>query len=212
VPGLAIKPAGVILAGGRSRRMGGGNKALLNLAGKPLLQHVIDRIRPQVAELYLSVEQPSGAVADFGLPQVTDAEMDGGPLVGLLAALRKIGPRHEWLLLAPCDAPFVPSDLAERLSKCAVSAGRPGAVVRYQTELQPTFSLWNRCLLPRLEQAVVQEKMAGFKQFLGVVQLAALDWPGSQPSPFFNINDQAALRAAVRLFEAETGVTGPCSV
>jgi len=204
-------PAGVILAGGRSRRMGGKNKALLPLAGKPLLRHVIDRVSPQVAELYLSVEQPSDAMAAFGLPQIMDPEPDAGPLAGLMTVLQKTGSKHEWLLLAPCDAPFIPRDLAVRLLECALSLALPGAIVRYRSEAQPTFSIWNRCLLPRLERAVMSEKMAGFKQFLRVSELAVLDWPGSDPSPFFNINDQDALRYAGHLFDSETGVQDPCS-
>ena len=191
--------AGVILAGGRSRRMGGTAKALLLLGDRPLLQHVIDRVNPQVDELLLSVERPSEAFEAFGLPQVEDPEPDGGPLGGLLSAMQKMSPGHDWLLLVPCDAPFVPSDLAAGLLACALDSARPGAVVRYRSEIQPTFSIWSRRILPQLEQAVLEEGMAGFKQFLSVVELAELNWPGSEPSPFFNINDQEALLKAVRL-------------
>jgi molybdopterin-guanine dinucleotide biosynthesis protein A len=186
--------------------MGGVNKALLPLSGKPLLQHVIDRVRPQVSELYLSVEAPTDALAEFGLPQVTDPSPDAGPLAGLLSALQKTAPKHEWLLMAPCDAPFIPRDLAPRLLESAKQTGLPGAVVRYLAEPQPTFSIWNRSLLPRLEQAVVSEKMTGFKQFLRVIELAVLDWPGTEPSPFLNINDQDALRKAGGLLETEQRV------
>jgi molybdopterin-guanine dinucleotide biosynthesis protein A len=191
--------------------MGGGNKALLPLAGKPLLRHVIDRLRPQLGEMYLSVEQASEAMAKFGLPQIADPRPDAGPLAGLLTALKESAPGHEWLLLAPCDAPFIPLTLAERLLQRARSSGLPGAVVRYASEIQPTFSIWNRNLLPRLEEAVVSEKLAGFKQFLQVSELAILDWPGTNPSPFFNINDQDALRQASRLIESDPGEPNPCA-
>jgi len=191
--------AGVILAGGRSRRMGGAPKALLPLGDRPLLQHVIDRVGPQVDELLLSVERLAEAFEAFGLPQVEDPEPDGGPLGGLLSALQKMSPGHDWLLLVPCDAPFVPPDLAVRLLACALGSARPGAVVCYESEIQPTFSIWGRSILPQLELAVLEEGMAGIKQFLGVVELAELDWPGSEPSPFFNINDQDDLLQAGRL-------------
>jgi len=191
--------AGVILAGGRSRRMGGSVKALLPLGGKPLLQHVIDRVNSQVNELLLSVELSTEAFEAFGLSQVEDPEPDGGPLAGLLSAMQKMSPGHEWLLLVPCDAPFVPVDLAASLLACALESVRPGAVVRYQSEIQPTFSIWSRSNLPQLEQAVLEDGMAGIKQFLNVVELAELDWPCSEPSPFFNINDQDALLKAKRL-------------
>ena len=191
--------------------MGGRNKALLALAGKPLLRHVIDRLNPQLDALYLSVEQASDAMAVFGLPQLKDPRPDAGPLAGLLSALQKSAANHEWLLLAPCDAPFIPRDLAARLLDCALSSALAGAVVRYAAEIQPTFSIWNRSLLPLLERAVVDQKMAGFKQFLRVNELAVLDWPGSDPSPFFNINDQDALHHAGCLIESETGEPDPCA-
>lgn len=195
--------AAAVLAGGRSSRMGGQAKALLPLAGKPLLQHVIDRILPQVQELYLSVELESPAFVRFGLPQLADPLPGShGPLGGLLSALRmlKLDDKPEWLLLAPCDAPFVPCDLASRLYRQATTSGSAGAVVHQDGQLHPVFSLWNKSLLASLEQAVVEEKMAGFKQFLRVAPLARYDWPEPVPlsglSPFFNINDQAALEQA----------------
>ena len=191
--------AGVILAGGRSRRMGGAPKALLPLGDRPLLQHVIDRVNPQVDELLLSVERSSEAFEAFGLPQVEDPEPDGGPLGGLLSAMQKMSLGHDWLLLVPCDAPFVPPDLAARLLACALGSARPGAVICYESEIQSTFSIWSRSILPQLELAVLEEGMAGIKQFSGVVELAELDWPGSEPSPFFHINDQDALLKAGRL-------------
>ncbi len=201
MPGSLSVPAGVILAGGRSRRMGGVNKALAPLSGKPLLQHVIDRVRPQVCELYLSVETPTDALAEFGLALVADPEPDAGPLAGLLSVLQKTASANEWLLLTPCDAPFTPRDLASRLLEAAVQSGTPGAIARYLSEPQPTFSIWNRSLLPRLERAVLIDRMTGFKQFLRSIELAVLDWPGSEPSPFLNINDQDDLRRAGCLFE-----------
>jgi molybdopterin-guanine dinucleotide biosynthesis protein A len=191
--------AGVILAGGRSRRMGGAVKALVPLGDKPLLRHVIDRVKPQVELLLLSVERPVVAFNGFGLPQVADPEPDGGPLGGLLSALRKAGPGYDWLLLVPCDAPFIPTDLAARLLDRALECARPVATVCVQSEIQPTFSIWSRNVLPRLERAVIEEGMAGIKQFLGVIEFAKLDWPHSDHSPFFNINDQDALREAGEL-------------
>lgn len=191
--------AGVILAGGRSRRMGGEAKALLPLAGKPMLSHVIDRVRPQVTDLALSVERRSDAFGTFGLRQLPDLKPDRGPLMGLMAALQWMNPDCDWLLLVPCDAPFVPRDLAERLHDSAVESGLPGALVRYEGEIQPTFSLWHASILPRLEQAVTAEGLSGFKQFLRGARLAEREWSPSSPSPFFNINDREALLRAGRL-------------
>lgn len=212
VPAIADKAlAGVILAGGRSKRMGGAVKALLPLGEKPLLRHVIDRVNPQVDQLFLSVERPSAEFAAFGLRQVADPEADGGPLGGLLSALQNMGSSFDWLLLVPCDAPFIPCDLAVKLLACAVAEQRPGAVARYESEIQPTFSVWNRSVLQQLESAIFEQEMAGFKQFLAVHQLSELDWPSSEPAPFFNINDQDALLRAGRLLESASGTPEPCS-
>ncbi len=197
-PGLA----GVILAGGRSRRMGGGFKALAPLGGRPLICHVIDRLQPQVQSLVLSVEKRVPEFEVFGLPQVEDpAPGSRGPLGGLLSALVNMETGCDWMLLAPCDAPFLPLELAERLLNCALDDDQAGCVVRYDSEIQPTFSLWHRRLLPRLEEAILEEGMAGFKQFLRDTPVAILDWKSSDPSPFFNINDTGALLEAARLLE-----------
>jgi molybdopterin-guanine dinucleotide biosynthesis protein A len=195
----------VILAGGRSRRMGGGFKALAPLNGKPLIRHVIDRVQPQVQSLVLSVEQHHPEFEGFGLQQLEDPKPGSrGPLGGLLSALTNMAAGRDWMLLVPCDAPFLPQDLAVRLMECALDGGQAGCVVRYDNEIQPTFSLWHRHLLPRLENAVLEEGMAGFKQFLRGVPVAILDWKSSDPSPFFNINDRDALAEANSLLD-------PCS-
>jgi molybdopterin-guanine dinucleotide biosynthesis protein A len=194
--------AGVILTGGQSRRMGRVAKATVPLAGKPLLQHVIDRVAPQVQRLVLSVESYSPELADFGLEQVADPRPGhAGPLGGLLSALELIAQQTEWLLLVPCDAPFLPLDLGRRLQKTALDSGQAGCVVRYGGEVQPTFSVWNRSLLPSLEQAVCEVGLAGFKQYLDLEPQPSLDWDLSElkslgPSPFFNINDPVALKEA----------------
>jgi molybdopterin-guanine dinucleotide biosynthesis protein A len=216
ISGCASVPvSGVILAGGRSIRMGSGNKALALLAGRPLLQHVIDRLAPQVAALALSVERESPLLAGFGLPQLPDP-LPGhcGPLGGLLAGLRHFADLRHWVLLVPCDAPFLPPDLAARLQACAARADAPAAVVVHGGEWQPTFSLWHRGVLPELERAVVRDGQAGFKPFLRALRAAECVWsdeagPGGPP-PFFNVNDPAALRQAARWIGQETPACQAC--
>lgn len=194
--------AGVILAGGRSRRMGGGLKALALLGGKTLIRHVIDRLQPQVHSLVLSVERHVPEFETFGLPQVEDPTPGSrGPLGGLLAALANMERGCNWMLLAPCDAPFLPLELAERLLDCALDDAQAGCVVRYGSEIQPTVSLWHRRLLRPLEEAVLEQGVGGFKQFLRDTPVATLDWESSDLSPFFNINDPEALVEAARLLD-----------
>lgn len=193
----ASLPAGAILAGGRSRRMGGAPKALVPLAGKPLLAHVIARLRPQAGTLSLSVEMHDPALDAFGLRQLPDpAAGSKGPLGGLLSALEAVAAESDWLLLAPCDAPFLPSDLGARLSRGALDAGSAGAVAGYGGELQPTCSLWHRELLPELRRAVLEDGLGGFKQFLSRHPLPAVAWPDAEVPPFFNVNTPGDLARA----------------
>jgi len=199
--------AGVILTGGRSKRMGGVIKAQQILGGQTLIQHVIDRIKPQVDPLMLSVEEVSIDFAPYGLQQLADPEPgSNGPLGGLLSALSNLNKHQDWLLLAPCDAPFLPLDLGQKLKGQAVEMEAQGCMVSYQSEVQPTFSIWNRSLLPELKSAVLEQGMGGFKQFLRVHNLAVLDWDESDISPFFNINDPGALAEAKRLMERKSVV------
>lgn len=199
--------AGAILAGGRSRRMGGGVKALLDLAGKPLVQHVIDRLAPQVAQVMLSVETAMPGLEPFGLEQVPDPEPgSNGPLGGLAAVLSQLGGSAcQWLLLVPCDAPFLPLDLAGNLLRKAESEQTKVAIVRYGSELQPTFSLWNTGLCGDLNRAVSEDRMAGFKQYLRTTSYSVVDWPSSPLNPFFNINDASALGDARKMMCKQTG-------
>lgn len=199
------KPVGVVLAGGRSRRMAGVNKALQNLDGRPLLSHVITRIQGQCSHLYLSVESIDPLWERFGLPQIADLDAgSNGPLGGVLAALETIKQQSDWLLLVPCDAPFLPLDLAERLSQLALSTQSSAALVSYQGQWQPTFSLWQVGLLPALRNAVKEQGQRGLKEFLLTQAPAVLGWPEQQPSPFFNINRPQDLAEAAALLDPHT--------
>ena len=190
--------AGAILAGGRSRRMGGAPKALLKLDDRTLLEHVLDRLAPQVEGVVLSVERRSPDWAPFGLDQVCDPQPGcNGPLGGLCATLEAVADRAEWLALAPCDAPFLPRDLVRRLAACAPDAD--AVVVRLDGIAQPTFSLWHRRLVEPLRRAVLEARMGGFRQFLAGIDWAPLDWPAAGGAAFMNINDPDTLAAARRL-------------
>jgi molybdopterin-guanine dinucleotide biosynthesis protein A len=199
--------AGAILAGGRGRRMGGVQKALEPLAGRPLLQHVIDRLEPQVAMLALSVERFDDTLSSFGIEQIPDPEPGSrGPLGGLLAALGHAADMgYEWLVLAPCDAPFLPPELAVRLRDCARSQRARAVAVAHRGHLHPVFSLWHRTVLTELDKAVRGQGLGGFKAFLRSQPHAVLDWADDGGDPFFNINDRAALRRAAALAAEHPG-------
>lgn len=114
--------AAIVLAGGRGRRMDERDKGLVELAGRPLAAWVIERLRPQVGEIVVSANRNLDAYAALGCPVVAD-DLPGqpGPLAGILAAAGQT--RADWLLVSPCDTPFLPTDLAARLLAAARSAG-----------------------------------------------------------------------------------------
>jgi molybdopterin-guanine dinucleotide biosynthesis protein A len=133
---------GVILAGGQGQRMGGVDKALVPLAGAPLLAHVIARLEPQVERLVLSANGDAALFARFGLPVLPDGP-GAGPLAGVLAALRWAAPLGATAVVsAPVDGPFLPGDLCPRLCLAAENAPEGLAVAQAGGRLHPTFALW----------------------------------------------------------------------
>ena len=150
-----------------------------------------------MSSLVLSVEVENPGYFRFSLAQVADPRKGScGPLGGLLAAMEALPPESDRLLLAPCDAPFLPRNLGECLQRQLESSGLAASVVSYQGELQPTFSLWRRCLVPGLRTAVIEHGLGGFKQFLDRVDVAVLEWPVAEVSPFLNINTPEDLARA----------------
>ena len=194
-----VKPAGVILAGGRSRRMGSGHKALLDLNGQPLLRHVINRLQPQIGSLLLSCESENGEFDSFGLPVVPDLLPDHrGPLTGLCSALQYLEDKgyDNGLVLCPCDAPFIPDNLVQTLIDAGQGADKPAVVVSWDGVLQPTFSLWQTRHLPVIRKAVVSKGIGGLKQVLPQLPHRVVKWAPAEPPPFFNINTPADLESA----------------
>jgi len=142
--------SGVILAGGLARRMGGIEKALVEFQGETLLSHVIKRVQPQVKTLYLNVNKKLEQYQKFNLPILED-EKKGflGPLAGILTAFNKI--ETHYLLVVPCDAPFVSLNLTEKFFKEIQYQNALGAVVHDGEILQPTFLLLHKQLRNDLE-------------------------------------------------------------
>jgi molybdopterin-guanine dinucleotide biosynthesis protein A len=136
----------ILLAGGKSSRMGGGDKCLLPLAGRPILAHVIERLKPQVAELIVSANGDPARFSAFGLPVVGD-RVGGyaGPLAGTLAGLewaRTNRPESRFAITAASDTPFLPADLVDRL-RSASGEGEANLVVARSAEgMHPVFGLW----------------------------------------------------------------------
>lgn len=191
---------GVILAGGQGRRMAGGaDKALLPLAGAPLLAHVIDRLEPQVERLALSANGEAGRFAGFGLPVLPDAEA-AGPLAGLLAALRWAGPLGASAVLsAPVDGPFLPPDLCPRLCLAAENAPEGLALASAGGRLHPTYGLWPVALAAPLAEFLasgVKPKVLDFARAHGAVEAVFAD-----DGAFENLNTPDDLARAEALLK-----------
>jgi len=193
------KPAGVILAGGRSSRMGVGSKALLDLNGQTLLARVIERLQPYLDPLMLSCESETSEFDSFGLPVIPDLLPNHrGPLTGLCSALQYLADKgqNNGLVLCPCDAPFIPDGLVQKLLEANQGAEKPVVVISYQGVLQPTFSLWQNHHLPLIREAVTNKGLGGLKQVLALLPHNIVEWTTAEPSPFFNVNTPADLNAA----------------
>lgn len=140
---------GLILAGGMGRRMGGADKGLLLLHGRPLAALSLERLRPQVGQLFISANRNLATYATMGAEVLPDLLPDyPGPLAGIHAALSRI--ETSWLATCPCDSPYLPSDLVERLMAAASASNAPLAVAKTAGRSQPAFMLCRRELLPAL--------------------------------------------------------------
>ena len=193
--------AAYILAGGESRRFNGQIKAMQILKGKPLIAHAIDRLSTQIQSININTHLPG--FADFNCPIVSDdpQSLYQGPLSGLLACMQHMHhsyPEKNWLLLTPCDAPLIPEDLLTQLNNTTRHKGVEAACISYETELQPTFSIWHKCLLGKIEHAVLTEKWGGLKIFFQHLNDAAyvVEYPKQTNNPFLNINNQIELDRA----------------
>lgn len=193
---------GVILAGGLSRRMGGGHKALLPLAGRPVLAHVIGRFKPQVREVALSVNDRDLFI-DFCLPLVADS-LPGhpGPLAGILAGLdwwAAQAPEIRWVASVPADAPFLPADLVARLMEAAARGRAEMACAASNGRLHPVFGLWPVARREALRAALAEEGARRVQDWLMRHRHAVVPWPAKPVDPFFNLNFPADLNAAEAL-------------
>ena len=140
---------GVVLAGGMGRRMGGVDKGLQTLRGRPMAAWVVERLQPQVGPLIINANQNLDRYAEFGCPVVPDQIPDfAGPLAGLHAALSAAS--TPLVATAPCDSPFLPEDLVFRLFSALTAAGAELAVARTFDQPHPVFCLCRREVLPHL--------------------------------------------------------------
>jgi molybdopterin-guanine dinucleotide biosynthesis protein A len=168
----------VVLAGGRGSRMGGVDKGLQCLHGRPLVSHVIERLAPQAGQLLISANRHLETYAALGHPVLPDPPglAFAGPLAGLLAALAAL-PDDAWLLSAPCDCPHLPGDLGERLAAAAAPHGLAFAAT---TREHPTHALLH---------ASLRGPLAGYLHDGG---RAVLGWMRARPHGIARFDDETA--------------------
>lgn len=194
--------AAYILAGGRSQRFVGEVKALQILNDKTLLDHVIDRLNVQIDSLHINTHL--NGFESYQLPIVSDDanNLYNGPLSGLLACMQHMHaqlPEKEWLLITPCDAPYLPIDLIIYLSKNLTH--HKAACVSYENHLQPTFSIWHKSLLTQIDAAVNKKKWSGLKILIQNLKakVKIIEYPLQTINPFMNINTKEELKQAASL-------------
>ncbi len=180
---------GLVLAGGQGRRMGGADKALLRLAGKPLVAHAIARLGPQCGGLALNANGDAARFAAFGLLVVEDEISDAGPLAGVLAGLRLARERgFTFLSTLSVDAPFAPSDLVARLAAARDRAGTTMAVAASGGRRHHVIALWPVALEAELRRALIEEGLRKAETFVTRQGPAVAEWPDAPRDPFFNVN------------------------
>ena len=177
---------GLVLAGGLGRRMGGEDKGLVPLAGRPMVEHVLHSLRPQVGALLINANRNRERYAQYGYPVVADT-LDGflGPLAGVLSALPHV--TSEFVATAPCEAPLVAPDLVRRLHAACVSQAADLAVATDGERRQPVFLLLRTRVAPALE-AYLAGGGRKIDTWFDQVRVAEADF-SDEPDTFVNVND-----------------------
>jgi len=190
---------GLVLAGGLARRMGGGDKALIEIGGATILDRVLARLRPACTGIVLNANGDPARFARFGLPVVADSVPDfAGPLAGILAGLdwaASKAPGIAWIASAPGDCPFLPEDLVPRLHAVRHTAGTPLVCAKSGDWRHPVVGLWPVALREDLRRAL-DEGLHKIEVWTARHGIAIAEWEDVPVDPFFNVNTpQDAARA-----------------
>ncbi|MFZ1816177.1 MAG: molybdenum cofactor guanylyltransferase MobA [Rhizobiaceae bacterium] len=205
-----IPVAGVILAGGLSRRMGGVEKSLLELDGKPLVVHVRDRLARQTDSMLLNANGDPARHAQLGLPVAADSVPGfAGPLAGVLAGMDHVAihaPKCRFIVTAAADTPFFPADMVERFLKANPGDETTIVLARSGGNRHPVFAMWPVCLREPLRAFLNGSQGGKVLLFVDRYKLREVDFdqPKGDLDPFFNINTPQDLAEAETHLERMT--------
>lgn len=189
----------IILSGGRATRMGGVDKGLVLLHQQPLIQHVIQRIQPQVDELWINANRELSYYQALGMPVLTDAHQDFiGPLAGFYVGLTHTKYAH--LLTVPCDSPNLPHDLVARLLSALTSSNADIAVASSEGHAHPVVSLCKTTLLPSLTDFILagERKVSRWQKQHAYIEVDFND----VPQAFLNLNTRDDVQSLEKHFAA----------
>ncbi len=192
--------AGTVLAGGLARRMGGGDKGMLELGGRCILDRVLDCLRPQVRMVALNANGDVSRFDPWGLPVAPDMLPGNlGPLAGVLAGLDWTFanvPGLKWVVTVPTDTPFLPPDLVDRLLSAVTVSGADMACAVSAGQRHPVVGLWPIRLRNDLRQALIKEGVRKVDVWTGRYRVAEAEFDAVPVDPFFNVNHADDLAAA----------------
>jgi len=180
-----VKVSAIILSGGRATRMGGEDKGLLLLQNKPLIQHVIERLKPQSDEILINANRKITQYQMLGYPVLQDENADFiGPLAGFCLGLQNA--KHEYVLTVPCDSPLLPLNLAERLLRDMFEVHADISVASIEGDIYPVFCLCKKSVLPSLIDYLAsgERKVSTWQKFQKYVEVDFSD----NPDAFINLN------------------------
>jgi molybdenum cofactor guanylyltransferase len=197
---------GLVLAGGLSRRMGGGDKPLITIDGKTVLERVLTALSEQCVGLVINANGDPTRFSRYRLPVVAD-DVPGfvGPLAGILAGLDWVAshaPEIEWIVSSPGDCPFLPTDLVARLHAARCAQRRPLACAQSGEFRHPVAGLWPIACRQELRTALTDEGLRKIEVFTGRHGVALAPWQIEPIDPFFNVNtpeDAARAQAMAKL-------------
>ena len=191
----------VIMAGGKARRMGGLDKALIKLNGKEIISYVIEKISKQTDDIVINTNRDQSNFKKYNLDIVTDTiEGFQGPLAGILSGMEwfyNLNKKIEWIVSSPVDSPFLPEDLIEKLFLSVTKNKKLIAVAKSHGRIHPVFAIWNMSLRTSLQEAINND-IKKIDEFTKRFNPEIVEF-NSKVDPFFNINTPEDLIMAEKL-------------